>query len=497
MEFTLKIGLPEKLRCASLLIPVFASGQYGTAGKRLDKTLKGALSAFVQGGDIEGKQGECMVFPAAPGLGAKRLLLAGCGPAGELSEAGFRKALQRACQVLRTTKATDVGILIEDFQVKGRDTDWLIRQTCEVLASGTYAFNQLKSVEKQTRVHLQKCQIILTDKALAPQADKAVRQGQALADAMDLARTLGNLPGNHCPPSHLAAEARKLARRLPDIKVKVLEEKDMRALGMGSFLSVTAGSSQPAKMVIMEYMKGRKGEAPQVLVGKGITFDTGGISLKPGADMDQMKFDMCGAASVLATLQAVAESGLRVNLVGVLACAENMPSGGASRPGDIVTTLSGQTVEILNTDAEGRLVLCDALTYVERYKPAAVIDVATLTGACIVALGKEVAGMLSNNDTLADQLREASRRSQDKLWQLPLWDEYQKQLDSPFADMANIGGPAAGTITAACFLSRFARKYPWAHLDIAGIAWISAGPDKGATGRPVPLLFDYLLHCKA
>jgi leucyl aminopeptidase len=497
MEFTLKIGLPEKLRTASLLVPVYDSGEFGTAGKRLDKALKGSLSAITQGGDIEGKPGECMVFPSVAGLSTKRLVLAGCGPAADLTDTGFRKVLQKACQVLRTTKATDVAILIEDFKVRDRDTDWLIQQTCEVFASGTYTFNQLKSPEKQTRVHLQKCHIIVTDKAKAAQADKAVRLGQALADAMDLARTLGNLPGNLCPPSHLAAEARKLARRLPDIKVKVLEEKDMRALGMGSFLSVTAGSSQPAKMVIMEYLKGRKGAAPQVLVGKGITFDTGGISLKPGPDMDQMKFDMCGAASVLATMQAVAESGLKINLVGVLACAENMPSGGATRPGDIVTTMSGQTVEILNTDAEGRLVLCDALTYVERYKPAAVIDIATLTGACIVALGKEVAGMLSNNDGLADQLRDASRRSQDKLWQLPLWDEYQKQLDSPFADMANIGGPAAGTITAACFLSRFARKYAWAHLDIAGIAWISAGPDKGATGRPVPLLFDYLLHCKA
>jgi leucyl aminopeptidase len=496
MEFTLKLSLPEKVRCASLLIPVFDGGTFGPVGTRLDKSLSGALSGLISGGDISGKQGECMVFPAVTGLSAKRVVLVGAGPAGELSESGFRKAIQKACQVLRSTKATDITIVTEDFRVKDRDLGWSIRQACEILATGTYAFNQLKSVDKQTRVPLQKCQMLVTEKSQASQANYAVHLGQALADGMDFARTLGNLPGNLCPPSHLAEEARKLARRLTDIKVKVLEEKDMRSLGMGSFLSVTAGSSQPAKLVIMEYMKGRKGDAPQVLVGKGITFDTGGISLKPGLDMDQMKFDMCGAASVLGTLQAVAESGLKINLVGVMACAENMPSGGATRPGDIVTTMSGQTVEILNTDAEGRLVLCDALTYVERYKPAAVIDIATLTGACIVALGKEVSGMLSNNDQLADRLREASARSQDKLWQLPLWDEYQKQLDSPFADMANIGGPAAGTITAACFLSRFTRKYPWAHLDIAGVAWISAGPDKGATGRPVPLLFDYLLNCR-
>lgn len=493
MEFAVKVTPPENMKTGCLVVPVLEGAKLGKLGVQLDKACHGGLKALLALGDVEGKVGDAALLPAPAGMDAKRVLLLGIGKAGELNESGARKTLQKAYALAKTSKSSDVSFLIEDFDVKGRDTGWIIRQCCELGASATYAFNQFKSKDKQSRISQVKTFFIITSKAAQKSCTAAVRIGQAVADAMNYARTLGNLPGNVCQPTYLAAEARKLGRSHATIKVKVLEEKDMLALGMGSFLSVTAGTTQPAKIVIMEYSGGKNGAAPHVLVGKGITFDTGGISLKPGLDMDQMKFDMCGAASVLATLQAVAEMKLPLNVIGVMACAENMPSGGATRPGDIVTTMSGQTVEILNTDAEGRLVLCDTLTYVERFKPASVVDIATLTGACIIALGKDVSGMWSNNDALADQLRAASQSSQDKLWQMPLWDEYQKLLDSPFADMGNIGGPAAGSNTAAAFLSRFTKAYPWAHLDIAGTAWISAGPDKGSTGRPVPLLTQYLL----
>jgi len=310
---------------------------------------------------------------------------------------------------------------------------------------------------------------------------------------MAFTRDLGNLPPNVCHPTFLADQARQLSKAYKGVKLDVLDEKKLRELGAGAFLAVSQGSDQPGCIIVLQYSGGKKGDKPYALVGKGITFDTGGISLKPGLGMDEMKYDMGGAASVLGTLKAVLELQLPINLVCLLACAENMPSGGATRPGDIVTTMSGQTVEILNTDAEGRLVLCDTLTYAERFEPRAVVDVATLTGACIVALGSNTSGLLGNNDELIQQLLQAGESAADRAWQLPLFDEYQEQLDSPFADIANIGGPKAGTITAACFLSRFTKKYPWAHLDIAGTAWTSGGKEKGATGRPVPLLTQYLL----
>jgi leucyl aminopeptidase len=310
---------------------------------------------------------------------------------------------------------------------------------------------------------------------------------------MALAKDLGNLPGNVCTPTYLASKAQALAKAHKTIKTTVLEEKDMKKLGMGSLLSVTQGSNQPAKLITLEYHGTDKAHKPIVLVGKGITFDTGGISLKPGAEMDEMKYDMCGAASVLGTLKAIAEMGLKINVVGVIPTCENMPSGQATKPGDIVTSMSGQTIEILNTDAEGRLILCDALTYSKKFSPDTVIDIATLTGACVIALGHVASGMFSNEDKLAKELLAAGEQSHDRIWQLPLWEDYQPLLDSNFADMQNIGGRAGGTITAACFLARFTKEYRWAHLDIAGTAWKS-GKEKGATGRPVPLLTQYLIN---
>jgi len=314
----------------------------------------------------------------------------------------------------------------------------------------------------------------------------------ATSAGIHLAKDLGNLPGNICTPTYLATQAQKLAKQHSKIKTSVLEESDMKKLGMGSLLSVSIGSRQPAKLITMEYMAGDKKQAPIVFVGKGVTFDSGGISLKPGGGMDEMKYDMCGAASVIGVMNAIAEMQLAINVVGIVPTVENMPDGLASRPGDIVTSMSGQTIEILNTDAEGRLILCDALTYAEKFNPDVVIDIATLTGACIVALGAHPAGLLSNHNPLANDLLSAGQTSGDRCWQLPLWDDYQDQLKSNFADMANIGGKGAGTITAACFLSRFTKKYHWAHLDVDGVAWKS-GAHKGATGRPVGLLAQYVL----
>jgi leucyl aminopeptidase len=319
-----------------------------------------------------------------------------------------------------------------------------------------------------------------------------VREGAAIAAGVTLARELGDLPGNICTPSYLAERARSLAAEHPKLHVEVLEEHDMQELGMGALLSVSRGSREPAKLVVMRYEGGKKGDKPVVLVGKGLTFDAGGISIKPAAAMDEMKYDMCGGASVLGAVYATLALELRINLVGVVPASENLPDGEANKPGDIVTSMSGQTVEILNTDAEGRLILCDALTYSERFDPAVVIDLATLTGACVVALGKHPAGLFTADEKLALEVLAAGDYAGDRAWRLPLWEDYQSQLDSNFADMANIGGRDAGAITAACFLSRFTKKYPWAHLDIAGIAWRS-GKEKGATGRPVALLTQFLL----
>ncbi|WP_134634316.1 leucyl aminopeptidase, partial [Pseudomonas aeruginosa] len=393
---------------------------------------------------------------------------------------------------LKGLAGADAALALGDLAVKGRDAHAKARLLVETLADGLYVFVRYKS-QKAEPLKLKKL-TLLADKADSAAVEQGSKEAQAIANGMALTRDLGNLPPNVCHPTFLGEQAKGLAKEFKGLKVEVLDEKKLRELGMGSFLAVAQGSDQPPRLIVLQYNGAKKDQAPHVLVGKGITFDTGGISLKPGLGMDEMKFDMCGAASVFGTFRAVLELQLPINLVGLLACAENMPSGGATRPGDIVTTMSGQTVEILNTDAEGRLVLCDALTYAERFKPQSVIDIATLTGACIVALGSNTSGLMGNNEALVRQLLKAGEFADDRAWQLPLFDEYQEQLDSPFADIANIGGPKAGTITAGCFLSRFAKKYHWAHLDIAGTAWISGGKDKGATGRPVPLLTQYLLE---
>jgi leucyl aminopeptidase len=391
---------------------------------------------------------------------------------------------------LNATPAKDAALYIVDEGV-GKDAAWVIRQAVFTAAEKAFRADGMKS--KPSKPATLKSITFATLERPAAALKNVLDQTAATARGMELTKTLGNLPGNICTPTYLAARAMALGKARKSIKTTVLDEKVMQKLGMGSFLSVTRGSEQPAKLITLEYYGTARTQKPIVLVGKGITFDSGGISLKPGPEMDEMKYDMCGAASVLGTLQAIAEMGLKINVVGVIPTCENLPSGKATKPGDIVTSMSGQTIEILNTDAEGRLILCDALTYSKKFNPDTVIDIATLTGACVIALGHVASGMFANEDKLAKDLLAAGEQSHDRIWQLPLWEDYQPLLDSNFADMANIGGRAGGTITAACFLARFTKDYRWAHLDIAGTAWLS-GKNKGATGRPVPLLTQYLIN---
>ncbi|MHB0819472.1 leucyl aminopeptidase [Stutzerimonas stutzeri] len=491
MQFVVKTTKAPATKTATLVLPVGEDLVLGEIAQSVDAASAGAITATLKRGDLQGKPGQTLLLQQLPGIKAERVLLVGIGKADELDARQWRKVAGAISGALKNLGGSDATLALQDAQLKDRDSYARTRLLVEALAGGQYVFDQFKSKKADARP-LSRI-TLLSDKAEQARIEQAASHAQAIAAGMDFARDLGNLPPNICHPSHVAEQAKKLGKAFKGLKVEVLDEKKLRDLGAGSFLAVSQGSDQPGCMVVMQYNGGKKGEQPYALVGKGITFDTGGISLKPGLGMDEMKYDMCGAASVLGTLRAALELQLPINLVAVLACAENMPGGGATRPGDIVTSLSGQTVEILNTDAEGRLVLCDALTYVERFKPRTVIDVATLTGACIVALGSQTSGLLSNDDELARQLLDAGRNADDRAWQLPLFDDYQEQLDSPFADIANIGGPKAGTITAACFLSRFTKGYSWAHLDIAGTAWISGGKEKGATGRPVPLLTQYLL----
>ena len=491
MEYVVKTAKAPATQTATLVLPVSEELVLGEIAQSVDAASAGVISAALKRGDLQGKSGQTLLLQELPGVAAERVLLVGIGKADELDARQWRKVITAISSVLKNLGGSDATLALQDARLKGRDAYGRTRLLVEGLGGDQYVFDQFKSKKGEARP-LERI-TLLSDEAEQAQVERAVTHARAITSGMKVARDLGNLPPNICHPSYIADQARQLGKDFKGVKVEVLDEDKLRELGAGSFLAVSQGSDQPGCIVIMQYNGGKKGDQPYALVGKGITFDTGGISLKPGQGMDEMKYDMCGAASVLGTFRAALELQLPINLVAVLACAENMPSGGATRPGDIVTTLSGQTVEILNTDAEGRLVLCDALTYVERFKPRAVIDVATLTGACIVALGSNTSGLLSNNEELAQQLLGAGQNADDRAWQLPLFDEYQEQLDSPFADIANIGGPKAGTITAACFLSRFTKAYSWAHLDIAGTAWISGGKEKGATGRPVPLLTQYLL----
>lgn len=486
------ISSPERLRSPCIIVGMSSKNGLRGAAKQLDRATKGAIGRLHKRGDINDSWAQTLLLPTLGGIDAERVLLVGIGDGGAVSEADFRKLIQTVLSTLLEQKLEEAHWLLEDITVKARDEEWQLTQLAMAAALREYRYTETLSKPKAAPT-LHKLTIV---NATSSAAKSALQRGLAIGHGMNVTRRLGDLPPNICTPTFLAKEARSFARKNGKISAKILEESAMRELGMGSLLSVSAGSEQPAKLIIMEYRGGKRSAQPQVLVGKGITFDSGGITLKPGLKMDEMKFDMCGAASVFGTLHAINELNLPINVVGIIPASENLPSGNAVKPGDVVTSMSGQTIEILNTDAEGRLVLCDALTYAARFKPTAVIDIATLTGACVVALGKQASGLFSNQEELAAELLAAGQAIGDRAWQLPLWDEYQKQLDSNFADMANIGSPGGGSITAACFLSRFTKNYRWAHLDIAGTAWDEGGA-KGATGRPVGLLTQYLIEqCK-
>jgi leucyl aminopeptidase len=416
----------------------------------------------------------------------------GLGQHAKADRRAYRKATRAAYGALARTRHRDAINYLAAEPVSGTDAYRRTRIAVETWHEASYRFTTLKSKPPENGPEISAI-AIAADSRDTRQARRGIDHGDAIGKGMNLSRELGNLPPNVCTPSYLADQARRLAKRHRRIRVKVLGLPEIRRLKMGAFLAVTQGSEEPPRFIILEYRGGRAGARPYVFVGKGITFDTGGISIKPAPAMDEMKYDMCGAATVLGLMQTVADLELPLNVVGLIPTCENMPSGRATRPGDIVRTMSGQTVEVLNTDAEGRLILCDALTYAQRFKPAALVDIATLTGACLVALGRVRSGLLSNSDRLAESLLAAGQAADDRAWRLPLDEEYGEQLRSNFADMANVGGREAGTITAAMYLSRFVEQSDWAHLDIAGTAW-TVGSQKGGTGRPIPLLAEYLLE---
>ena len=490
MEFSIKQSTPEKQRSGCLVVGVYEGGKLSLPAQALDKAAAHQLSDIIARGDMKGKSDSTLLLHSVTNIAAERILLVGLGKASEFGVTQYLDTLRAAFGALQKSACKDATLYLTDLAVQGRDEAWNITQAVLIGAESAYRCDQLKSKPAEAPL-LRKILLGCAEKP-GNTVITALNQAVAVTHGIKLAKDLGNLPGNICTPTYLANQARAIAKK-HKLKSTVLEEKDMQKLGMHSLLSVTRGSHQPAKLITLEYSGADKKQKPIVLVGKGITFDSGGISLKPGAEMDEMKYDMCGAASVLGAMQAIVEMGLKLNVVAVIPSCENMPGGSASKPGDIVTSMSGHTIEILNTDAEGRLILCDALTYAARFEPETVIDVATLTGACVIALGHVATGLFSNEDKLARELLDAGDYAHDRAWHMPLWEEYQQQLDSNFADMQNIGGRAAGSITAACFLSRFAKEYRWAHLDIAGTAWKS-GKDKGATGRPVPLLTQYLIN---
>ncbi|HDR1801090.1 TPA: leucyl aminopeptidase [Pasteurella multocida] len=475
---------------SNIIIGLYENGELSPSAQKIDEISQGYLSKLIQSGEIKGKLGQVLVLRHVPNYSAERVFVVGSGKKGEINEKQFKQLIQDTINAVKATSAKEVISYLSDIKIKDRDLYWNIRFSVETLETSVYQFEQFKSKKSEQDV-------ALTDVIFSAEGDvaqQAVNHAKAIALGVRAAKDVANCPPNVCNPVYLAEQANALATRSDLIKTTVLGEKDMADLGMNAYLAVSQGSVNEAQLSLIEYRNHPNPDAkPIVLVGKGLTFDAGGISLKPAESMDEMKYDMGGAASVYGVMNAIAELKLPLNVIGVLAGCENLPDGNAYRPGDILTTMKGLTVEVLNTDAEGRLVLCDTLTYVERFEPELVIDVATLTGACVVALGAHNSGLISTDDKLAKDLELAAAQSTDKAWRLPLGEEYQEQLKSNFADLANIGGRWGGAITAGAFLSNFTDKYRWAHLDIAGTAWLQ-GANKGATGRPVPLLVQFLIN---
>ncbi|MDH3715068.1 MAG: leucyl aminopeptidase [Gammaproteobacteria bacterium] len=489
MDISVKQASPASMKSACLVVVVHEKRKLSRSAVLLNEASKDFLSRIVKSGDL--RKGKTLLLHNVPNVAADRVLLVAGGKADATTLGQTKKALNAAATALSDSGAANAALFLDDWLIEGGDAQHAARHISETLTAASYRFTELKS--NDNTLPLKRVTLVTKDGRQTSAAKAGARIGHAIGVGVNFARDLGNRPANVCTPTHLAEQARELKKGRVKLRVEIIEEKRMHELGMGSLLSVSSGSRQPAKLIVFQYRGGPAKQKPVVLVGKGVTFDTGGISLKPAATMDEMKFDMCGAASVFGTLKACAEIDLPLNVVGLVPATENMPGGLATRPGDVVTSMSGQTIEILNTDAEGRLILADALSYAARFNPDVVIDIATLTGACVIALGEHASGLMSNDQKLADRLLAAGDSAGDRCWQLPLWDEYQEQLKTNFADMANVGGRSAGTITAACFLSRFTKKYRWAHLDIAGTAWLG-GTKKGATGRPVPLLMQYLLE---
>lgn len=492
MDISVKSDHPKQSTADCIVIGVFEPHKLTPAAKLVDAMTGKLLSKSVTAGNSMGKLAQTMMVSHPNLRPGQRILLVGCGKLKEFNSSSFNQVIAASARTLRDVGCKQAAIFLTELAVRERNTNWVFKHTVETLENTLYQFDQLKSKSDRKTFALRKISLFVGKTTELKNARLGLHQGKAVAKGVKLAKDLGNLPGNICTPSYLAKQARKLGKSY-DIKITIHHQKQMEKLGMNALLSVARGSREAPKLITMEYRGTTAKSAPIVLVGKGLTFDAGGISLKPAASMDEMKYDMCGAASVFGAVVAAAELRLPLHLIAIIPSSENLPDGAANKPGDIVKSMSGQTIEILNTDAEGRLILCDALTYAERFKPAVIVDVATLTGACIVALGSHASGLFANDDALADELFEAGEQCQDKTWRMPIWSEYQQQLKSNFADIANIGGRNAGAVTAACFLARFTKKQKWAHLDIAGTAWRS-GSQKGSTGRPVPLLTQFLIN---
>ena len=490
MQFSLTAGKLAAQPTGCIVVGAYEGRTLSAAARELDDAANGALDAAMKSGDHEGTAGTTLLLRNVPNIAAERVLLVGLGTEREMPEGRYHFALAAAIQALRATGAEDATLCLHEAAVGSRDNAWKIEQAVCALMERDYRFDRLKSGPVPATRPLKRVAFRVTQRS-GPSGDQvALERGTAIGEGVALAKDLANLPGNICTPAYLAKQAQELSAR-HGFEVEILERDDLASLGMGAFLAVARGSRELPKLIVMQYSRGAQAAQPIVLVGKGVTFDSGGISIKPAAELDEMKFDMCGAASVFGALHACALMKLPLNVVGLVPAAENMPGGDAMRPGDVVTTMSGSTVEILDTDHEGRLLLCDALTYAQRYQPAAVLDIATLTDSIVTALGDVATGVFSNDDALAREVVDAGERAWDRAWLLPLWEEYQEKLASNFADLPNIAPDGAGAITAACFLSRFSEGFPWAHLDIAGTA-SKSGADKGATGRPVALLAHFL-----
>ena len=494
MEFSVKSGSPEKQRSACIVVGVYEPRRLSGIAEQLDKISEGYISNLLRRGDLEGKPGQMLLLHHVPNVLSERVLLVGCGKERELDERQYKQIINKTITTLNESGSMEAVCFLTELHVKGRDTYWKVREAVETTQNSLYNFDVLKTNKGETRRPLRKLVFNVPTRRELAVGERAIEHGMAVSAGMHLCRDVANMPPNICNPAYLASQARQMGEVCEELTVTTLGEEQMAKLGMNAYLAVGRGSVNESIMTVMEY-KGAvdSTQKPIVLIGKGLTFDSGGISLKPGEAMDEMKYDMGGAAGVIGAMKALCDLNLKINVIGILAGCENMPSSNAYRPGDILTTMSGQTVEVLNTDAEGRLVLCDVLTYVERFDPELVVDTATLTGACVIALGKHASGLFSGHNPLAHELLNAGEQSGDRAWRLPLWDVYQEHLESPFADMTNLGGRPAGAITAACFLSRFTKKYNWAHLDVAGTAW-NSGANKGSTGRPVPLLTQFLIN---